>query len=64
MDFEEFTRITRHVEPEFFSNQKSSGLHRIFDFYAEKEEGEEEKAITPIKFKKLCIDYKIYSEEA
>ena len=52
------------MEPEFFKSQKGSGLYRIFDFYAEKEEGEEEKAITPIKFKRLCIDYKIYGEEA
>ena len=52
------------MEPEFFRNKKNSGLYRIFEFYAEKEEEEDEKAITPIKFKKLCIDYKIYGEEA
>lgn len=64
LDFEEFTRITRHVEPEFYLKHKNSGLRRIFNFFAEYEEDEEEFVITPIKFKKLCAEHGIYSQNS
>ena len=57
-DFEEFIRITRHVEKAFYLKHKISGLKEIFETFAEEEE--DEKVITPLGFKKLCRYYRIY----
>ena len=63
-DFEEFVRITRHVEHDFFIKQKMSGLRDIFDIYAVESGDGNEKVIDPLAFKKLCRDYKIYNIES
>ena len=60
-DFDEFLRITRHVESDFYLKYKRTGLKLIFGNFSKEDEESKEFIIDPKDFSRLCKEHKIYS---
>jgi EF hand len=51
LEFDEFTRILRHVHYDFFTENKHRKLKLIFDNFSELDEDSGDNVITPLNFK-------------
>ena len=63
LEFDEFTRILRHVHYDFFTENKHRKLKLIFDNFSELDEDSGDNVITPLNFKQLSNAHNIFTPE-
>ena len=68
MDFEEFLRFLRHIEPSYFNGKKIIKIREIFDKFSDENDDDEQevfqdKVLKLIGFKKMCLDEGLFTEE-
>ena len=60
MDFEEFCRLARHVEPIYYKIHKFQ-MKAVFEHYAAPGADTPELVLTPDIFEQLCKDKQIFN---